>query len=168
MRKHYRATFKAQIVQEVLRGEKTMSHIASEHDVYPNLIGLWKATAIERFPSLFERENADRDAERVAHDKQLRELYEEIGRLTTQVASLNNKFESGYVHVGDGVSIIIPVYNSAPTLSILMSRLTDVVNDLGLPYEIVLVNDGSRDTSWEQIERLLMAKTPVCRIGSST
>jgi transposase-like protein len=94
MRKHYSATFKAQIVQEVLRGEKTMSQIASEHDVYPNLIGLWKATAIERFPSLFERENADRDAERVAHDKQLRELYEEIGRLTTHVTFLKKNLVS--------------------------------------------------------------------------
>lgn len=96
MRKHYHATFKAQIVQEVLRGEKTMSQIAAEHDVHPNLIGLWKATALERFPSLFERENADREAERLAHDQQLRALYEEIGRLTTQVAFLKKK--SGVVH----------------------------------------------------------------------
>ena len=96
MRKQYTPTFKAQIVQEVLRGEKTMSQIAAEHDVHPNLIGLWKTTAIERFPSLFERENADRDAERLAHDKQLRELYEAIGRLTTHVTFLKKK--SGVVH----------------------------------------------------------------------
>lgn len=91
MRKHYSTTLKAQIVQEVLRGEKTIGQIASAHDVHPNLISLWKATALERFPSLFERENADREAERVAHDKQLRELYEEIGRLTTHVAFLKKK-----------------------------------------------------------------------------
>ena len=96
MRKHYSATFKAQIVQKVLRGEKTMSQIAAENDVHPNLVGLWKTTAIERFPSLFERENADREAERLAHDKQLRELDEEIGRLTTHVAFLKKK--SGVVH----------------------------------------------------------------------
>ncbi|HVC33567.1 MAG TPA: IS3 family transposase [Chloroflexota bacterium] len=91
MRKQYSATFKVQIVQEVLRGEKTMSQIAAAHDVPPNLISLWKATAIERFPSLFERENADRDAERVAHDQQLRALDEETGRLTTHVAILKKK-----------------------------------------------------------------------------
>jgi|SRR6185437_12484244 len=96
MRKHYSATLKAQIVQEVLCGEKTMSQIAAENDVHPNLVRLWKTTAIERFPSLFERENADREAERFAHDKQLRELYEEIGRLTTHVAFLKKK--SGVVH----------------------------------------------------------------------
>jgi undecaprenyl-phosphate 4-deoxy-4-formamido-L-arabinose transferase len=53
-----------------------------------------------------------------------------------------------------GVSIVVPVYNSAPTLGKLMSRLKEVLDNLGLPYEIVVVNDGSRDTSWEQIERL--------------
>lgn len=91
MRKHYSATFKAQIVQEVRKGEKTIAQIASEHNVHPNLVGLWKATALERFPSLFEKENADRVAERLAHEKQLRTLYEEIGRLTTHVAYLKNK-----------------------------------------------------------------------------
>jgi hypothetical protein len=51
--------------------------------------------ALERFASLFERDNADRVAERLAHEKQLCELYEEIGRLTTQVAFL--KRTSGVV-----------------------------------------------------------------------
>jgi len=91
MRKHYSATFKAQIVQEVLKGEKTIAQIASDHNVHPNLVGLWKATALERFPSLFEKENADRVAERLAHEKELRALYEEIGRLTTHVAYLKKK-----------------------------------------------------------------------------
>ena len=91
MRKHYSATFKAQIVQEVLKGEKTIAQIASEHKVHPNLVGLWKATALERFPSLFEKENADRVAEHLAHEKELRTLYEEIGRLATHVAYLKKK-----------------------------------------------------------------------------
>ena len=91
MRKHYSSTFKAQIVQEVLRGERTIAQIASAHGVHPNLIGQWKSTALERFPSLFEKDNADRIAERLAHEKQLRELYEEIGRLTTQVGYLKKK-----------------------------------------------------------------------------
>jgi transposase-like protein len=91
VRKHYSAAFKARVVQDVLRGERTISQLASEHGVHPNLIGLWKATALKRFPSLFERENADRAAEQLAHEQQLRELYEEIGRLTTQVAFLKKK-----------------------------------------------------------------------------
>lgn len=91
MRKHYSATFKAQVVQDVLRGEKTIVQIGSVHGVHPNLISEWKATALERFPSLFEKENADRVAEQLAHEKEVRDLYEEIGRLTTHVTFLKKK-----------------------------------------------------------------------------
>lgn len=49
------------------------------------------------------------------------------------------------------ISVVIPVYNSAPMLGTLVRRLTAVLECLGLTYEIILVNDGSRDASWEQI-----------------
>jgi hypothetical protein len=49
MRKQYRATFKAQVVQDVFKGDKTIAQLASEHGVHPNLISLWKATAPERW-----------------------------------------------------------------------------------------------------------------------
>src|SRR3712207_2055824 len=51
----------------------------------------------------------------------------------------------------NSVTVVVPVYNSAPTLGELARRLTDVLEQLALPYEILLVNDGSRDASWEQI-----------------
>ncbi|MDQ6834011.1 MAG: glycosyltransferase family 2 protein [Chloroflexota bacterium] len=35
-----------------------------------------------------------------------------------------------------------------------MRRLTGVLEQIGLPYEIILVNDGSRDASWERIVAL--------------
>jgi undecaprenyl-phosphate 4-deoxy-4-formamido-L-arabinose transferase len=53
-----------------------------------------------------------------------------------------------------GISVVVPVYNSAPTLGPLLCRLRDVLSSLGLPYEAILVNDGSRDASWQQIEAL--------------
>ena len=54
----------------------------------------------------------------------------------------------------DAISVVVPVYNSAPTLSTLMCGLTAVLEQLGLVYEIIFVNDGSRDASWEQIVAL--------------
>lgn len=54
----------------------------------------------------------------------------------------------------DAISVVIPVYNSAQTLSILMRRLTAVLEQLGLVYEIILVNDGSCDASWDRIVEL--------------
>ncbi len=91
MRKHYSAAFKAQIVQEVLREEKTITQIASIHGIHPNLIGEWKAATLKGLPLIFEKEHSELTAARAAHEKQLNELYAEIGRLTTQVAWLKKK-----------------------------------------------------------------------------
>lgn len=52
------------------------------------------------------------------------------------------------------VSVVIPVYNSADCLSELFARLTDVLEDLKKNYEIILVNDGSLDSSWDKISEL--------------
>ena len=88
MRKRYSAAFKAQIVQEVLREEKTIIQIASAHGVHPNLIGEWKAAGLKGLPMIFEKGHSELATVRVAQGKQLNELYAEIGRLTTQVAWL--------------------------------------------------------------------------------
>ena len=47
------------------------------------------------------------------------------------------------------VSVVVPVYNSAGTLATLVSRLGPVLEATGEPYELILVNDGSVDRSWE-------------------
>lgn len=54
----------------------------------------------------------------------------------------------------DGVSVVIPVYNSAEILPELIDRLEPVLRQISKPFEAVLVNDGSRDNSWEVIQRL--------------
>ena len=91
MRKRYTAAFKAQIVQEVLREDKLISQIASAHGIHPNLIGQWKAQALQGLPSLFENAHATEEKLRAAHEQQLTALYAEIGRLTTHVAWLKKK-----------------------------------------------------------------------------
>ena len=52
------------------------------------------------------------------------------------------------------IYIVIPVYNSSGTLEPLVSRLTAVLNQLCNQYEIILVNDGSKDNSWATITEL--------------
>ncbi len=54
----------------------------------------------------------------------------------------------------DGISVIVPVYNSEKTLAELVERLEPVLKDCQTPYELILVNDGSRDRSWEAIQSL--------------
>jgi len=52
------------------------------------------------------------------------------------------------------LSIVIPVYNSEKTLTPLAERLADVLPGLAGRYEVLLINDGSRDGSWGVIEAL--------------
>jgi transposase len=90
MRKRHTPAFKAKIVQEAMKEEKTLAQIASEHQLHPNQISQWKATVLNGMPALFERDNkATNDV--AVHEKQTEELYAQIGKLTTQVAWLKKK-----------------------------------------------------------------------------
>ena len=55
------------------------------------------------------------------------------------------------------LSILIPVYCSQATLKPLVSRLLAVLDPLHTDYEIILINDGSPDRSWELIQELTQA-----------
>ena len=52
------------------------------------------------------------------------------------------------------LSIVIPVYNSQDNLPLLIKDLSSVLKDICSDYEIILVNDGSKDQSWKVIESL--------------
>jgi undecaprenyl-phosphate 4-deoxy-4-formamido-L-arabinose transferase len=54
----------------------------------------------------------------------------------------------------ESLSVVIPVYNGAATVPALIDRLQAVMQTLAFPYEIILVNDGSRDDSWSTIVSL--------------
>ena len=91
MRKRFSATEKSQIVLEALKEEKTIAQIAAEHHVHPNQISKWKAEALQGLPSLFTHEERATRALEAAHQRELDELYVEIGRLTTQLGLLKKK-----------------------------------------------------------------------------
>jgi undecaprenyl-phosphate 4-deoxy-4-formamido-L-arabinose transferase len=52
------------------------------------------------------------------------------------------------------LSVVVPVYNSERTLQALAERLVGALEPLDREYEIVLVNDGSDDGSWDAIVAL--------------
>ncbi len=52
------------------------------------------------------------------------------------------------------VSVVVPVYNSATILPELVRRLEAVLCTVSNSFEVVFVNDGSRDTSWQVISAL--------------
>jgi len=88
MRKHYSATFKAKVVQELLREEKSLAQLAAGYEVSAKQLNRWKTIALEGLPSLFE---PTVEQTRQEHEQQVNELYAEIGRLTTQLTWLKKK-----------------------------------------------------------------------------
>jgi glycosyltransferase involved in cell wall biosynthesis len=55
---------------------------------------------------------------------------------------------SGPATTAPELSVVIPCYNEEEVLPELHRRLAEVCVELGWPYELVLVNDGSRDRTW--------------------
>ena len=96
MRKTYSAEFKARVVRDVLREDKTLNQVASAHGVHPNLAAPWRDQALAGLPGLFSHKAAQEQAAReAAHAQPLEALYAEIGRLSTQLAWLKKAAQHG-------------------------------------------------------------------------
>ena len=52
------------------------------------------------------------------------------------------------------VSVVVPVLDEVESLGVVHRELTEVLQRLGRPYEILFVDDGSRDGSFQRIEKL--------------
>ncbi|MCJ7700141.1 MAG: transposase [Anaerolineales bacterium] len=91
MRKRYTSKKKAQIVLEILKEEHSIAQIASEYGVHPNQLYKWRAQALENLSVLFEDERKNEKALKAEYERKLKELYAEIGKLSTQLAWLKKK-----------------------------------------------------------------------------
>ena len=87
-RKEYNPKFKFQAALAAAKEGKTISQLASELEVHPNLIGQWKRHLLEKGVSIFnpngsrqKREQQDRETD----------LYEQIGRLKMELEWLKKK-----------------------------------------------------------------------------
>lgn len=85
MRTKHSPERKAKLVLEVLKGERTISEIASENNINPNMLTKWKSEAVSNFPQLFENENLKARQQAKEHEAETEELYKQIAKLTTQV-----------------------------------------------------------------------------------
>jgi undecaprenyl-phosphate 4-deoxy-4-formamido-L-arabinose transferase len=63
---------------------------------------------------------------------------------------------------GRSLSVVTPVYNGEASVAELCRRLGEVLPLVATQYEIILVNDGSRDRSWEVISEL-SSRSPTVR-----
>ncbi len=62
------------------------------------------------------------------------------------------------------LSVVIPVYNEEEGLAALFARLYPALDALGLTYEVIFVNDGSRDRSAALLREQFAARPEVTRV----
>jgi undecaprenyl-phosphate 4-deoxy-4-formamido-L-arabinose transferase len=62
------------------------------------------------------------------------------------------------------LSVVIPVFNEEAGLPALFARLYPALDELGAPYEVIFVNDGSRDRSAALLREQFTARPDVTRV----
>jgi len=82
------------IVLEMLREDKSVAQIASENSIHPNQLHRWKKQALENFSQLFEEDRKGEKAREAEHERQLNQLYAEIGRSSAQLSWLKKNLAS--------------------------------------------------------------------------
>lgn len=87
--KPHNSSFKAKVVIEALRGEKTLAELSSTFGIHSVMISKWKAQALEGLPTLFSSTKA-RQAQKDQSDL-IEELYRQIGQLKVETDWLKKK-----------------------------------------------------------------------------
>ena len=87
-RKQYDATFKAKVALAAVRGDKTISELASQYALHGNLVGQWKRKLLGNIERVFTEGD---DGQREEHEALLDDLYQQIGRLKVELEWLKKK-----------------------------------------------------------------------------
>jgi len=90
MRKNHSADFKARVALEAIKGERSLSELASFYEVHPNQIRMWKKRLLSEVSDIF----SDRRRKKKVDEEGVKaKLYEEIGRLKIELDWLKEKSE---------------------------------------------------------------------------
>ena len=93
-RRNHTPGFKAKVVLEALKEQKTISQLTTEFGVHPTQIGRWKTLAVSGLERIFsEKEKFDQKAK----DDFIEKLYQQIGKQKVEIDFLKKKmgiFES--------------------------------------------------------------------------
>lgn len=87
-RKKYGSKFKAKVALATLRGDQTVSELASRFDIHPTLIHNWKKQLSESAPELFTSGHSKQDK---SQEALIAKLYQQIGQLTVERDFLSDR-----------------------------------------------------------------------------
>ncbi len=91
-RKKHSNELKARIALDAIKGQKTISELASEYGVHANQISRWKKQLLDASPDIFSRgKDKETENKEVERDR----LYKKVGQLQIEVDWLKKK--TGYL-----------------------------------------------------------------------
>ena len=88
MRKRYANKFKARVVLEALKNNRTIAEIASEYGVHANQITKWKKQVLDGLPEIFSNKREKTQQDNLALQD---ELYRQIGQLKVELDWMKKK-----------------------------------------------------------------------------
>lgn len=80
-RRKFSAKFKATVVIEALKEQKTLSELAQQFEIHPNQISTWKREFMEHADQVFDDKHASKEQE---EQVDANELYAQIGQLKVE------------------------------------------------------------------------------------
>lgn len=86
----HNSSFKAKVVVEARRGEKTLAELSSTFGVHSAMISKWKTQALDGLPTLFSSSKVYQ--EQKDQSELIEELYRQIGQLKVETDWLKKKF----------------------------------------------------------------------------
>lgn len=90
IRKKYSAAEKVKIALAAIKGESTLAQISTKYGVHATQIKKWKKQLLVHLPDAFSGKGKK---EKVVHNQEVAQLYEQIGRLTVENDFLKKKSE---------------------------------------------------------------------------
>ncbi|MBF0316063.1 MAG: transposase [Oligoflexia bacterium] len=95
-RSKHTAKLKGKIAIEALKGDKTISEIASKNNLHPTQVTRWKTQLSKGFETIFDK--GDKKTRRAIENREA-DLFEEIGRLKFELDWLKKKLLSSTDHL---------------------------------------------------------------------
>ena len=89
-RRRFAAEFKAKVALEAIRGERTISELATKHQLHPNQITQWRRQAIENLAKAFDDKASDAQ---VGREAEVTKLHAKIGQLVVERDFLAKAFD---------------------------------------------------------------------------
>jgi len=88
IRKYHSAEFKVKVALEAIKGEKTVTEIASQFGVHPTQVTQWKKQAVEGLSDVF---SSRRSRQEKNQEQTTDRLYQQIGQLKVELDWLKKK-----------------------------------------------------------------------------